>query len=214
MLPNSAWAHQLPTKLPPPARWHRFRFTRGMAASFGTSRATHVRESIGAEILVVRIPESITERFSPDAFTRAGTGLVAMQMLKLVRFRLLLASLDVPDMRPWELFSFAKTAQPSLKCVLVDHRFTLKHEQLAREAGAAVFDPSDEGIFAVLAGALPRIPPDVGTGTRVAIRSTSPSPPGPKAGAPPERDFLGAMNRCFNTYSYFYNTRRRKDEIA
>jgi hypothetical protein len=41
----------------------------------------------------------------------------ALGMLKLLRFRILVASLDVPDMPAWVLFQKARQAQARLQCV-------------------------------------------------------------------------------------------------
>ena len=87
-----------------------------------------------------------------DLFSHADNGQEALGMLKLLRFRLLVASLDVPDMPPWELFDEARQAQARLQCILLDERFTPEDEQRVREAGAGAFASIDPALRALLIG--------------------------------------------------------------
>jgi CheY-like chemotaxis protein len=92
-----------------------------------------------ADVLLVRIPQAAIETLPSDFFSHADSGREALGMLKLLRFRLLVASLDVPDMLPWELFYQARRAQAQLQCILLDERLTISDEQRVREAGAGAF---------------------------------------------------------------------------
>jgi len=108
------------------------------------------------EVLLVRVAPSAIVSLQPDAFSHAESGSDALGMLRLFRFHLLVASLDVPDMRPWELFVKAKRAQARLRCVLLDERMTLQDEQRVRQAGGGAFASNDPAICAELIRSLPR----------------------------------------------------------
>src|ERR1022692_2744553 len=91
-----------------------------------------------ADVLLVCVPSAAIGTVRVDFLTHAESGREALGILKLLRFRFLLASLDVPDMPPWELFRQARRAQARLQCVLLDERSTPEDEQRVREAGAGV----------------------------------------------------------------------------
>lgn len=110
-----------------------------------------------ADILLVRVPQAATASLQPDSFSESGSGQEALGMLRLLRFHLLVASLDVPDMPPWELFLKARRAQARLQCVLLDERMTLEDERRARQVGAGAFASSDPAICAALVRSSPRI---------------------------------------------------------
>ena len=103
-----------------------------------------------ADVLLVRVAPAAIASLRPDSFSRAESASEALGMLRLLRFHLLIASLDVPDMRPWELFLKAKRAQARLQCVLLDERLTLEDEQRVRQVGAGAFPSSDPAIYAAL----------------------------------------------------------------
>lgn len=151
-------------KMPPHGRVsfslgpERFCLNRCMTTSTAKTRRASSKESVGPEILLVRIPQTAVHPFSPESFSQVNTGLEAVQLLKLLRFKLLLASMDLPDMRPWDLFRYATQTQPHVRCVLIDDRITMKDEQHIRESGAAIYDPRDPRIAALISGALGRNP--------------------------------------------------------
>jgi hypothetical protein len=92
-----------------------------------------------ADVLFVRVPLGVIGSLQSDLFNHAESGGEALGMLKLLRFRLLVASLDVPDMPVWVLFQKARQAQARLQCVLLDARFTPENELRIRQAGASAF---------------------------------------------------------------------------
>jgi DNA-binding NarL/FixJ family response regulator len=92
-----------------------------------------------SDVLLVRVPQSALGTLSSDSFSHADSGREALGMLKLLRFRLLVASLDVPDMPPSELFHAARRAQAGLQCILLDERMTPEDESRVRQAGAGAF---------------------------------------------------------------------------
>ena len=108
-----------------------------------------------ADVLLVRmaVPDSFANR--SELFARAESGQETLALLKVLRFRLLLASIDVPDMRPWELFERARRTQARLQCALVDDRLSLEYEQRIRQAGGAVFGLNDPGLLEAIAKFLP-----------------------------------------------------------
>jgi CheY-like chemotaxis protein len=110
-----------------------------------------------ADVLLVRVPPAAIAALHPDSFSRVETAGQALDMLKLLRFQLLVASLDVPDMQPWELFFRARRAQGRLQCVLLDGRMTLEDEQRVRQAGASAFASNDPAICEALVRSSPRI---------------------------------------------------------
>jgi DNA-binding NarL/FixJ family response regulator len=110
-----------------------------------------------ADVLLVRISPAAITSLPVESFSQAESGCEALGMLRLLRFHLLVASLDVPDMRPWELFLKARRAQARLQCVLIDERMTLEDEQHVRQAGASAFPSTDPAICAALVGSSPRI---------------------------------------------------------
>jgi len=110
-----------------------------------------------ADILLVGVSQSALGVISSDCFGFAESGREALGMLKLLRFRLLVASLDVPDMPPWELFLAARRSQPSLQCVLFDERMSPDDERRVRQAGAGAFAEIDPGLRAALVRPAPRI---------------------------------------------------------
>jgi len=89
-----------------------------------------------ADMLFVRVPLAVIGTLQSDLFNHAESGGEALGMLKLLRFRILVASLDVPDMPVWVLFHKARQAQARLQCVLLDARFTRENELRIRQAGA------------------------------------------------------------------------------
>jgi len=137
-----------------------------------------------ADVLVVGLPAELIGALEPEMFSRANSGREALGMMKLLRFHLLLASLDVPDMRPWELFHRARRAQARLQCVLLDERLSLDDEQHVRQAGASAFASNEPGILASILKCSPRLALakfSRGNGEREAVTS---EPLGP-ARAPP-----------------------------
>ena len=103
-----------------------------------------------ADVLLVRVPQAATAMLQADLFSHAASGREALGMLKLLRFRLLVASLDVPDMPLWELFVNARRGQAGLQCVLFDERMTLEDERRVRQVGAGAFASSDPDVLASL----------------------------------------------------------------
>jgi CheY-like chemotaxis protein len=103
-----------------------------------------------ADILLVRIPQGTIARLQSNLCSCADSGREALEMLKLFHFRLLVASLDVPDMPAWELFQRARRAQARLQCVLLDERMTPEVERLVRQAGAGAFVAIDQALCAIL----------------------------------------------------------------
>jgi DNA-binding NarL/FixJ family response regulator len=110
-----------------------------------------------ADVLLVRVSPAAIVSLPVESFSHAESGCEALGMLRLLRFHLLVASLDVPDMRPWELFLKARRAQARLQCVLLDERMTLEDEQHVRQAGASAFPSTDPAICAALVRSSPRI---------------------------------------------------------
>jgi CheY-like chemotaxis protein len=98
-------------------------------------------------VLLVRPTAAMKVALHPDRYCVADSGQDALGMLRLLRFHLLVAGLDVPDMRPWELFLRARRAQGRLQCVLLDERMTLEDEQRVRQAGAGAFPTSDPAVL-------------------------------------------------------------------
>jgi DNA-binding NarL/FixJ family response regulator len=103
-----------------------------------------------ADVLLVNLPEAAIGMLRSDFFSHAASGREALGMLKLLRFRLLVASLDVPDMPPRELFLKARQAQARLQCVLLDERMTYKDERQVRQVGAGAFASSNPDVLASL----------------------------------------------------------------
>jgi hypothetical protein len=110
-----------------------------------------------ADVLLVRISPAATGSLPSDLFSLADNGREALGMLKLFRFNLLLASLDVPDMRPWELFQRARRAQARLQCALLDERLTIDDEQRVRQTGAGAFASIDPSICEAIVRSSSRI---------------------------------------------------------
>jgi CheY-like chemotaxis protein len=106
-------------------------------------------------VLLVRIAPPVSEQIPADVFTRVQSGREALELLKLLRFGLLLASRDLPDMQPWELFERARRTQARLQCALVDDRLTLDDERRIRQAGAAVFGANDPMLHDAIVRLLP-----------------------------------------------------------
>jgi DNA-binding NarL/FixJ family response regulator len=100
------------------------------------------------DVLLVRVPPEMVTLVPPDLLSRAESGRETLALLKLTRFRILLTSLDVPDMPPWELFRQARRMQSQLQCVLMDERLTPEDERRLRQTGAGAFATSDPAIFA------------------------------------------------------------------
>jgi|HubBroStandDraft_2_1064218.scaffolds.fasta_scaffold294139_1 hypothetical protein len=111
-----------------------------------------------ADILLVRVSPAAIVSLRPDSYSHAQSGGEALGLLRLLRFRLLVASLEVPDMPPWELFHKARRAQARLQCVLLDERMTLDDEQKVRQTGAGAFASSDPAICAALVHSSQREP--------------------------------------------------------
>ena len=135
-----------------------------------------------ADILLVRIPPAAIVELRPDSFSQVDSGAEALGMLRLLRFQLLVASLDIPDMQPWELFLKARRAQARLQCVLLDERMTLEDERRVRQVGAGAFASNDPGICAALARSSPRIIPATAGGAGPGVNSLASTEPFP---APP-----------------------------
>jgi hypothetical protein len=136
------------------------------------------------DVLLVRVSPEMAAAVQPDLFSRADSGRETLAMLKLVRFRMLLASLDVPDMPPWELFNLARRMQARLQCVLLDERLTPDDEQRVRQTGAGAFASNDPAVFA----AIVRPPPPIARGVATAggrARSTGKPVSEEPARAPP-----------------------------
>ncbi len=115
------------------------------------------RNTSAADVLLVRVAPAAIVSLRPDSFSQAECACDALEMLKLLRFHLLVASLDVPDMPPWDLFHRARRAHARLQCVLLDERMTLDDERRVRQAGAGAFASSDPAICAALVRSSPRI---------------------------------------------------------
>jgi CheY-like chemotaxis protein len=115
-----------------------------------------------ADVLLVGVSPAVVRTLHPDLFSRAATGREALTMIKLWRFNLLLASLDIPDMRPWDLFHHARRTQAKLQCVLLDERLTPGDEQLVRQAGAGAFASDDPAMCEEIVRSTSRIMRRVG----------------------------------------------------
>jgi hypothetical protein len=113
--------------------------------------------ALPADVLLVRVSPAAIVSLRPDSFSQVQSGNEALALLRLLRFHLLVASLDVPDMPPWELFLKARRAQARLQCALLDDRMTLEDEQLVRQTGAGAFASCDPAVCAALVGSSPRI---------------------------------------------------------
>ncbi|MGD0769515.1 MAG: hypothetical protein ABSB42_15130 [Tepidisphaeraceae bacterium] len=140
------------------------------------------RSASVADILLVRVSPAAIVELPPDSFSQADSGAEALAMLRLLRFQVLVASLNVPDMQPWELFLKARRAQARLQCVLLDERMTLEDERRVRQAGAGAFASSDPAICAALVRSSPRTVRAKVGGADNGINSLAPSGP---ARAPP-----------------------------
>jgi len=125
----------------------------------------------------VRVSPAAIVALQPDSFSQAGNGAEALAMLRLLRFQLLVASLDIPDMQPWELFLKARRAQARLQCVLLDERMTHQDEQRVRQVGAGAFASSDPGICAALVRSSSRIVPATAGVSDSALISPAPLRP-------------------------------------
>jgi DNA-binding NarL/FixJ family response regulator len=110
-----------------------------------------------ADVLLVRVSPAAIAALQPDSFSQADSGAEALEMLRLLRFQLLVASLDIPDMQPWELFLKARRAQARLQCVLLDERMTHQDERRVRQVGAGAFASIDPAICAALVRSSSRI---------------------------------------------------------
>ena len=137
-----------------------------------------------ADILLVRVSPAAITALQPESFSHADSGREALGMLKLLRFQVLVAGLDVPDMRPWELFAKARRAQARLQCALLDERTTLQDERRVRQAGASVFASIDPAVCAALVRCSPRMARATLSAGGVGIRIIPSAAPGP-ARAPP-----------------------------
>jgi hypothetical protein len=126
-----------------------------------------------SDVLVVNLPPQMVARVSPDLFSHTESARETLALLKLLRFRLLLTTLDVPDMPPWELFRLARRAQAGMQCVLMDERLTPEDERRVRQAGAGAFASSDPALFA--ASVCP--PPTANSSNRSARALPSRAPP-------------------------------------
>ena len=115
------------------------------------------RSASVADILLVRVSPAAIVELPPDSFSQADSGAEALAMLRLLRFQVLVTSLNVPDMQPWELFLKARRAQARLQCVLLDERMTHQDERRVRQVGAGAFASSDPAICAALVRSSPRI---------------------------------------------------------
>jgi CheY-like chemotaxis protein len=103
-----------------------------------------------ADVLLVSVPAESIGIACGDLLSHVRSAREALAMLKLSRYRLLLASLEVPDMRPWDLFHRARRTQSRLQCVLLDPRLSLDDEQRVRQAGAGAFASFDADLVAML----------------------------------------------------------------
>jgi DNA-binding NarL/FixJ family response regulator len=110
-----------------------------MNGSLEHPNVTSVCDDSVADVLLVRVSPSLVGTLPSDLYSRVESGREALALIKLLRFRLLVASLDVPDMPAWQLFEQARRTQSRLKCFLVDERATLEDERRARQTGAGVF---------------------------------------------------------------------------
>jgi hypothetical protein len=106
-------------------------------------REIEVDEKPPTDLLLVGTAPAGIANVPQQYFSRAESGRQALELLKLLRFRLLLSSLDVPDMPAWELFARARQTQARLQCALADDRLTLKDERRIRQVGGAVFGSND-----------------------------------------------------------------------
>ena len=106
-------------------------------------------------VLSAGVPPAIVKLLGPELLSVSETGREALAALKLMRFHWLLATMDLPDMRPWVLFERARRAQARLQCALVDDRVTVEQEQRVRAAGAAIFSPGDQSLKTAIARSAP-----------------------------------------------------------
>jgi hypothetical protein len=107
-------------------------------------------------VLSVGIPPACVNSLGAELLSVSGSGRDALAALKLMRFNWLLATMELADMRPWVLFERARRAQARLQCALVDDRVTLEEERRVRAAGAAIFSPCDESLYAAIVRSTPR----------------------------------------------------------
>lgn len=135
-----------------------FRLSRGMDQSLKHRRELTEDES-NAIVLAVGIPPAGLEALGSERFSLTQSGRDALAALKLMRFRWLLASMDVPDMRPWILFERARQAQSRLRCALIDNRLTTEDEQRVRQTGAAIFSPGDRSLWTAIGPSAARLQP-------------------------------------------------------
>jgi hypothetical protein len=105
------------------------------------------RPRVAVALLVGKVPAGTLDQ---DLYSRADSAREVLERLKILRYRWLLAGLDVPDMRPWELFGLARRPPNDVRCVLVDRNLTTRDERLARTAGAAVFTCDDPELWAAI----------------------------------------------------------------
>ena|SRR5579872_5209505 len=141
-------------------------------------------ETRTADVLLVRVSPAAIGSLPSDLFSHADCGREALGMLKLLRFNFLLASLDVPDMRPWELFQRARRAQARLQCVLIDERMTIDDEQRVRQTGAGAFASIDPSICEAIVRSSARIVRPRASAVQ-SVQSVGPPGKGERAESPP-----------------------------
>ena len=103
-----------------------------------------------AAALLVCLPPSDVGPLCPELFTCVESAREALAAMKLLQFRWLLANLDIPDMRPWELFRRVRRAQSKIQCALIDQRITADQERQIRQVGAAAFSIRDPLLLSAL----------------------------------------------------------------
>jgi hypothetical protein len=108
-------------------------------------------------VLSVGVPPASVQSLGSELLSVSESGRDALAALRLMRFNWLLATMDLRDMRPWVLFERARRAQARLQCALVDDRVTLEDERRMRAAGAAIFSPCDESLYAAIVRSTPRL---------------------------------------------------------
>ena len=70
------------------------------------------------------------------------SGRKALAVMRLLQFDVLVTSVDVPDMNPWDLIDQAKTAQPWRKWALVSEHLSDEDERRARALGVVRIYPT------------------------------------------------------------------------
>jgi hypothetical protein len=118
-----------------------------MVQSVQDSADQAARPRVAVALLVGKVPAGTLHL---DLYSRADSARDVLARLQVLRYRWLVADLDVPDMRPWELFGLVRRPPNDVHCVLVDHRLTPRDKRLARMAGATVFTSDNPELWAAI----------------------------------------------------------------